>query len=72
MEAGVVAPETSVGIDGNYGGDNLRGEEKKDGDVEWSFGNLKFLVDERSDSPSRCDKNSYQIDKHHLVKLEYF
>ena len=44
VEAGVVTPETGVGVDGDDGRDDLGSEEEKNGDVERGFGDLKFFI----------------------------
>lgn len=72
MEAGVVAPETSVRVDRNNCGNNLRGEEEKNGNVERCFGDLKLFVDVGFDEPGSANKYGDEIDKHHLVELENF
>ena len=44
MEAGVVSPETGMGVDGKYRWKNLRGEEEQNGKVKGSFGDLEFFI----------------------------
>lgn len=72
MEAGVVTPETGVRVDGDNGGDDLGGEEEKNGDVERSFGDLEFFVDDRFNCPDSGHKDSDKVNKHHLVEFENF
>ena len=72
MEAGVVAIEAGVGVYRENGGDNLGSEKEKNGNIERSAGDLKFFVEIGLDGPGRSNKNSDEIDKHHLVELENF
>ena len=46
MEAGVVAPETGVRINGNNSGNNLRSQKEENGKIERGFGKGKFMFGE--------------------------
>lgn len=70
MKTGIVAPETSVGVDRKDCRGNLREQEKQDWDIDWSPGNLKILFLEAVDEPSSANNDCHEIDKNHFVELE--
>ena len=45
VESGVIAPKTSVRIDGDDGRDDLGSEKQNDGNIQRGFGDFEFLIE---------------------------
>ena len=72
MEAGVVAPERGVGVDGKHGGDDLGGEKNKDGNVQRGAPEGEFSLPGGFEKPGGGDDSGNEIDKKHFIKLKDF
>ncbi len=51
METGIITPEAGMGIDRDEGGDNLRGQEKKNRNIERGFGDVYLFIEYRFNEP---------------------
>lgn len=72
MEARVVAPDTSVRVNGENSGKKLREEEKEKRNIKRSPFENEFLLRNTFENPSGKDNYSNEIYKKHFVKLENF
>lgn len=72
MEAGVVAPDTGVGVNGENGGEKLRKKEEEERNVKRSFFENEFLLRDTFKDPKSKNNYGEKIYKEHLIKLENF
>ncbi len=72
MEAGVIAPDAGVGIDGENGGDDLRKEKEEEGNIERSSFENEFLLGDTFKDPGSKNNNSNKIHKEHFDKFKNF
>ncbi len=70
MKAGVVTPDTGVGINGKDSGEKLREEEQKKGDIKRGSFENKFLLKNTFKKPKSRDNDGEEIYKEHFVKLK--
>lgn len=72
MKAGVVTPDTGVGVDGENGREKLREKEEKKGNIKRSSFKNEFFLRDTFKNPESRNNYGEKIYKKHFVKLKNF